>query len=174
MSQHIFLRTTPSLTPGRVGFETRLSVYGPVIASGFCDKANFPQFAYTCAADAFRRPYSKIKKTFLPLPLFATPHRPPRFTWRYIKDKLLKALPYSLLPLLLTGLFFFVISTGYENGTVNLRQAPTQHSRIIATLHEGDPVLIAPNPCNPCNQWLQVLTFSGPGWIYGEYIELKP
>jgi len=174
MSQHIFLRTTPSLTPGRVGFETRLSVYGPVIASGFCDKANFPQFAYTCAADAFRRPYSKIKKTFLPLPPFATPRTPPRFSWRYIKDKLLKALPYSLLSLLLTGLLFFVISTGYPNGTVNLRAKPTTHSQVLAVLHEGDPLLIAPNPCNPCNQWLQVFTLSGQGFIYDQYIGKQP
>jgi len=160
---HIFLKTTESFTPGRTGFEARVN--GQIIASGFCDKSKYPTFAYTAATDAIKRPYSRINKTFRPV------FKAQRNDLASFKKGLAK-----IIELLSVLVFLFVVSTGYSTGTVNLRAQPTTHSGIIATLHEGDPVLIAPGPpkAETVEAWFQVLTFSGQGFIYSEYVEVQP
>lgn len=65
-----------------------------------------------------------------------------------------------------------IISTGYQNGTVNLRACPSTACAVVSVLAEGTAITVASGTGEP---WRQILSPAGAGWLYKnmQYMEVE-
>lgn len=147
------LTVTRSLLPGRVSWSLDEPDTGVNICSGHCYKKNLEREVDEAVKSVMRCPSPAQDDAIL------------YTNWVEIADAIQRATQLAVLVLA------FIISTGYAQGTVNLRSCPSTECKVIATVHEGDVILPAPGPENT---WRFAFTPQGQGWIYGDYIEAQP
>lgn len=149
------LTITPSRTPGRVAWSVDEDESEINLCSGYCYTNNLSREIEHAMADIRKHPGEALPK-----------HHPIYTNWREITTALLASVRTVILALL------FIVSTGYAQGTVNLRSCPSTTCSVIATVHEGDVIL--PAPTANTTGWTLALTPEGQGWIYSDYIQAQP